>query len=139
MIPFYGCIAGTGKIYSLDDPLVVKDVTALDGSGGVAFSPYLISTPLGIQFDLGYNRLRRFLQRLAHGGAVTTKITGIRDGQESGLPVTRALTVSDIGIINAPLGDAGSDFQIKLELSAYDASVALGNSDVYVVGKRRFR
>src|SRR6266851_9033489 len=130
MIPLYGCIAGSGKIYSLDDPLVVKDIAALDGSGGTAFVPYLISTPFGIQFDLGYNRLRRFQQRIAHSGAVSVKITGVRDGQESGLPVTRALTIADIGVVNAPLGDAGSDFQIKLELSAYDAPAALGNSEV---------
>lgn len=139
MIPLYGCAAGSGKIFSLDDTSVVKDGAALDGTGGAAYVPFLLTTPFGIQADLGYNKLRRFLQRITHAGAVTVKVTGVKDGQESGLPITRPLTVADIGIINAPLNDAGSDFQLKIELSGFDATAALGNSQVFIVPKRRFR
>lgn len=139
MISLYGAVAGTGQVVSLDDSSVVKDLANLDGSGGVAFVPYLITTPLGIQFDLGYNKLRRFLQRLAHAGAVTVKVTGVRDGQESGQPILRVVTLSNVGIVNAPLNDAASDFELKLEVVAFDAPVALGNSEVYVVSKRGSR
>lgn len=139
MIPLYGCIAGSGKICSLDDPTVVKDLAALAGTGGVAFIPYLISTPLSISSNLGYSRLRRFLQRLTHGATITLKITGIRDGRESGLPVTREISLSNVGLLNAPFNDQGSDFQIKLEVIDYTKPVALGNSEVYVVQHRSSR
>lgn len=139
MIPLFGCQAAGGKIYSLDDQTVVKDGAALDGTGGTAFSPYFVSSPFGIAFDLGYNKLRRFLQRVAHAGGLTLTVTGVRDGQESGVSVVRTITVADIGIVNVPLNDAGSDFQIKVVLSAYDAEVAFGNSQAFIVPKRRFR
>jgi hypothetical protein len=139
VIPLYGMQAVGGKVYSLDDQSVVKDATDAAGVGGTAFNPFIVSTPFAIQADLGYNRLRRFLQRIAHGGACTLTVTGIRDGQDSGVSIVRPLTVSDIGIVNVPLGDSGSDFQLRIELSAYDAETALGNSQVFIVPKRRFR
>lgn len=135
MIPLYAAIAGTGKIYSLDDPTVVKDGAALNGSGGTAFVPYAISTSLNVRFALGMNRVRRFMQRVAHDGPATVRVTVIRDGRES-VPITRALGIGDAGVVNAPLADGGSDLQIKLELTAYDAPVAFGDSEAYVVNRR---
>jgi len=139
VIPLYGFQAVGGKVYSLDDPAVVKDGAALDGTGGTSYTPFVICTPLAIQSDLGYNRLRRLLQRVAHAGSCTLVVTGLRDGVESGVQITRTLGVGDIGVVNVPLGDAGSDFQLKIVLSAFSAETALGNSQVFIVPKRRFR
>lgn len=138
-IPLFGLQAGGGKVYSLDDPGVVKDGAALDGSGGTAYAPFLVSQPFAIQADLGYNRLRRFLQRVAHAGSCTLTVVGLRDGQESAVAIVRTLTTADIGVVNVPLGEAGSDFQLKITVSAFTAETALGNSQVFIVPKRRFR
>lgn len=139
MIPLYGCQAVGGKIYSLDDPTVVKDGADSAGNGGTAFQPYIISTKLANQLDMGYNKLRRFQQRLSHSGACTLIVTGIRDGQQSGSPATRTLAISDVGIVTAPLNDPGSDFALKIVLSSYDAAVTLGTSKAFVVPKREWR
>lgn len=139
MIPLYAMQAVGGKVYSLDDLLVVKDGAALDGSGGTAFAPFILSQPFAIQADLGYNKLRRFLQRVAHAGACTLTVVGVKDGQESAVAIVRSLTTADIGIVNVPLGESGSDFQLKITLSGFTAETALGNSQVFIVPKRRFR
>lgn len=139
MIPLYGLQAGGGKVYSLDDPGVVKDGCALDGSGGTAFTPFILTQPFAVHADLGYNKLRRFLQRVAHAGACTFIVTGVKDGRESTVAVVRPLTANDVGIINVPLGESGSDFQLKIVLTGFDAETALGNSQVFIVPKRRFR
>lgn len=139
MIPLYGFQAGGGKVYSLDDQTVVKDGAALDGSGGTAVVPFFVSAPLGVQFTMGYNKLRRLMQRLAKLGTVSIRTTGIRDGLSSATAVSRTLGLSDIGIINVPLNDAASDFQVKVEVMSYTAEVAFGDSEVYVVPKREFR
>lgn len=139
MIPLYVCESGGARILSLDDPAVVKDGATLAGAGGTAFVPFFTSTMFGVQFDLGYNKLRRFAQRLAHDGTASLDITGIRDEQESGVTVSRDVALSDVGIVNAALNDAGSDFQIKVEVTAYSARVAFGNAEAHVVNRRSMR
>ena len=139
MIPLYAGQAVGGKVFSLDDPAVVKDGTTLGGGGGTAYVPFMVSQPFSIPHDLGYNRLRRFLLRVAHAGTCTFKVTALRDEQLSSVAITRALGISDVGIINVPLGDTGSDLQLKIELTAFSAETALGNSQIYIVPRRRFR
>lgn len=139
MIPIFGCQAGGGKIYSLDDPTVVTDGADSAGVGGSTFAPYIVSTFLANQFDMGYNKLRRFQQRLSHNGTCTVQLTGIRDGQQSGQPSTQGLAISDVGLVTAPLNDAGSTFQIKIALTAFSAAVTLGASKAFVVPKREWR
>jgi len=139
MIPLYGFQAGAGKVFSLDDPGVVRDFAALDGTGGTAFTPFILTQPFAVHADLGYNKLRRFLQRIAHAGACTFRVTGVKDGRESTVKVVRPLTINDVGIINVPLAESGSDFQLKIELTSFDAETALGNSQVFIVPKRSYR
>lgn len=139
MIPLYGCQAGGGKIYSLDDPSVVKDGASVAGSGGSVYQPYFVTTKLGNQFDMGYNKLRRFQQHLEHAGSCTLVLTAVRDGAETGVPITRTLPAGAMGLVTAPMNATGSSFQIKLVLSAFSAEVTLGTADAFVIPKREWR
>lgn len=133
MIPLYGGQAGGGKIYSLDDPNVVTDGAALDGTGGTAFVPFLVSTSLLGALTLGFNALRRFFQRVAHDGTATFRFTPFRDGQQSGTGISRTVLLSDPGPINVPLNEPGSDFHMKIEVLTYSAPVALGDAGFIIV------
>ena len=138
MIPFYAFEAVGARIFSLDDPAVVKDSAALDGTGGTAFVPFYVTSEIRVANGSGWNKLRRIMQRLAHDGTLTARVTGIRDGGEGSM-VTRTLAIGAAGFLNVPMNEGGSGFQFKVELTAYSAKVAFSGADVYVVAKRAFR
>ena len=64
MIPIYVVTQSGGKIVSLDDPVTVNDLAAVDGTGGTAIQPFLLSTPFPLKRTLGYYDFRKFRQRL---------------------------------------------------------------------------
>lgn len=138
-IPVFALQAAGGKVFWIDDPAVATDSAALDGTGGTGFTPFIVTQPFSLRADLGYSKFRRFLQRLAHASVCTVKVGVLRDGLESGVVIVRPLALGDVGIVNIPLNEAGSDFQLKISLSAYTAETALGNSQVFIVPKRRSR
>lgn len=138
-IPLYGVQAHGGKILSLDDPAVVKDLAALNGSGGNAYAGRFRSTPLPGSTVLGWSRFRRFIQRVFHLGAATLKVTPYRDEQPTGQTITRVLAVSDIGVVTAPLAATGSAFQVEVEVSGFTAEVQLGDAEAWIVPRRSER
>lgn len=139
MIPLYGVQAHGGKIISLDDPAVVKDLAAADGSGGNAYVGYVLSTQLPGSVPGGYSRFRRLQQRVPHDGGVTVTITPWRDGQDTGQEIERELEVADNPVVIAHVSVTGSDFQVKIALSDFDAPAALGEAAVTIIPRRSER
>lgn len=135
-ILLYGCLAHGGKLVSLDDSAVVKDLAGADGSGGNSFAPYAVSQPLPPERLGGYAHFRRMVQRVPHDGAVTVKVTPWRDGADTGQQITRALSSMDQPVVDAPLSVTGSVFQVRVELSAFDAPASLGAGE-YTIHPRR--
>jgi hypothetical protein len=138
-LPFYGCQAHGGKLISLDDQAVWKDLTNADGSGGSSYIGYFRTTPLNVVFDVGFNKLRRLVQKVVHAGVALIKVTPFRDGQESGPVIERALQLGDVGIITAPFDGSATEFDLKVSVEGFNAEVQFGNAEVYVVGRRRSR
>lgn len=139
MIPLYAFQAGGGKVYSLDDPTVAKDSAALNGTGGVVFTPFYTTMPYRSRAGFGFHKFRRLMQVLEHTTACTVKFTPIADDRESGLPVYRTLATGVVGIMNVPANEGGTAFSTKVEVTDYAAEVAFGGSEVFIVQKRRFR
>jgi hypothetical protein len=138
MIPLYGFQAVGGKIYQLDDPSVVKDGCAADGTGGTAFVPFYTTRELRLTIS-GYVKLRRLIQKVDHaGGSATLQLTAIRDGGD-GTVISRTLGPSDPSSASFPLNDPGSDLQVKVELTSYDVPVAFSDAEFYAVVRRQFR
>lgn len=138
MIPMYGVEAHGGRIVSLDDEAVVKDLTNSAGVGGNAYVPYIISAP----FDGGvggWSTLRRAVQHVHADGAVTVDVTPYKDEQETDQTISRDLAIGDNFIVDAPLKVGGTTFAVKVELSDFDAAAELGKADQYFVARRRRR
>lgn len=138
-IPLFGAQAHGGKIISLDDPAVVKDLANLDGTGGNAYAPYLVSGVVSGDGPGGYGTFRRLIQRVPHDGAVTVKLTPRRDGQDTGQTITRPLAGGDNPTVVAPFSVTGSVFQFKIELSAFDAPASLGSGELTIIRRRSTR
>lgn len=132
----YGCQAHGGKLISLDDQAVVRDLAAANGTGGNTYDPYLVTHVLPMALVGAYGHFRQVVQRVPHDGAVTVKITPWRDGADTGQVITRVLASMDNPTVTAPLSATGSVFQFKVALSAFDAPASLGSGD-YTVNPRR--
>jgi hypothetical protein len=138
-IPTFGVQAHGGKIISVDDQAVVKDLALLDGSGGNAYAPYLLSGLMSPGEVGGYAKLRQCVLRVPHEGAVTVKVTPWRDGLDTGQIITRALALGDNPTVVAPQNVTGSVFQEKVELSAFDAPASVGAGELLMVARRSTR
>lgn len=138
-IPFYAVEAHGGRVFTLDDEAVVADQAALAGTGGSAYSAYVLSTIFDTGRDGGYSTLRRAVQHVHADGAVTVVTTPYRDELESGSTVSRTLAIGDNPIVTAPLQEGGTNFQVKHTLSSFDAAVELGKALQYVVPRRTAR
>ena len=137
-LPLYAVEAHGGQVITLDDESVVKDQTSLAGSGGTAYVAFVLSTI----FDLlagGYSTFRRSVQHVHADGAVTVDITPYRDQQESGSSITRVLAVGDNPVVVAPHFESGTNFQVKVALSSFDAAAELGKAEQYVAPRRSIR
>jgi hypothetical protein len=137
-IPTYGVEAHGGRIVTLDDEAVVKDLTDDAGSGGDAYVASVVPTPFDTGIG-GWSTFRRMVQHVHQGGAVTVEITAIRDEQDTGQSITRNLTTSSSFVVSAPLKVGGTTFSAKVELSAFDAPAELGKSEQWLVPRRRKR
>ncbi len=138
-IPFYGCEAHGGQVLTLDDEAVVKDQAALAGTGGSTYEAFVLSTIFDVGGDAGYSKFRRATQHVHADGAVTIVTTPYRDQQESGGTVSKTLAIGDNPVVIAPLSVAGTNFQVKHTLSAFDAAAELGKAQQYVVPRRSVR
>jgi hypothetical protein len=138
-LPLFAVQAHGGKLISLDDAAVVKDLAALDGTGGNAYAPYVVSGVVSGGGPGGYGTFRRVIQRVPHDGAVTVKVTPWRDGQDTGQTITRTLAAGANPTVVAPLSVTGSVFQFKVELSAFDAPASLGAGELTIIQRRGTR
>lgn len=136
-IPLYGAMAHGGKIFSLDDPTVVKDMASSSGSGGNTYTPELLSSP----FDAGmaYGRLRRLVQQVRHDGTATLTFTPHRDGMETGQTISRSLAVGDSPHVTVPFAVDASEFQVAIAVTAMSAPVELGSGEVALIPRRSQR
>lgn len=139
MIPCYVVTASGGKVYSVDDSATVNDFASITGSGGTAFTPFLLSTLFPLTRTLGFATIRKLRQRFDAPSAVTIQVTPWRDGRDTGQTITRTFGLSDVDITSTPLFYSGSDFQVKLQISGYTAEVQLGNASVSMVPRRHTR
>lgn len=138
-IPTFGVQAHGGKIISLDDQSVVKDLAALAGTGGNAYAPYMVSGVIAPGSVGGYARLRRLQQRVPHDGAVTVTVTPWRGGQDTGQTITRDLAIGDNPTVVTPFDVTGSVFQFKVVLSAFDAEASVGAGEFVAIPRRTQR
>ena len=138
-LPLYGVEAEGGRIVRLDDESVMNDLTALAGTGGNAVSPYVLSSVFDQGLDGGYAKFRRAVQHVHTLGGVTVVTTPYRDQQESGNTITDTLATGASPIVAAPINETGTNFQVKVTLSSYDAATELGKALQYVVPKRSLR
>lgn len=135
-IPLYGAASSGGVIYSMDDSAVVKDGAALAGTGGTAYTGTLKSGGL---LGAGYGTLRKIQQHVPHNGAVTVTVTPFRDGNELAQPIARTLATGDAGYVVAPFLAAGTEVQVQVALSAFDAPAELGAAEITVIRRRSQR
>jgi hypothetical protein len=139
VIPCYLVSATSGKVYTVDDPATVNDLAAADGTGGVAFAPFLLSTLFPLKRTLGYYDFRKFRQRVDAPSNLTITITPWRDGFDTGQMIARTFPVSGVDITNTPLWVTGSDFQVKIVFSAYTRVFEISNASASFVPRRHSR
>jgi hypothetical protein len=139
MIPLYGCQAHGGKIIRLDDDSVFTDLATAAGTGGTAYSPFILANPFDGGNEGGYSRLRKMVQDVEHEGVVTVGISPYRDGSETGQRITRTLASDDNPIVTAPLAVGATRFQVKVTVSSFDALVELGKAQLWLVPRRSSR
>jgi len=139
MIPIYVVSQSGGRVYSLDDPLTVNDFAAVDGSGGSAYTPYLLSTQFPTEKTLGFYSLRKFRQRFDAPNGVTIAVTPWRDGLATGQTLTRTFATGAVGMTSTPLNYAASAFQLYLTLTGFTRPVELGNANVSMIRRRDTR
>jgi hypothetical protein len=136
-IPLFGCQAHGGKILSLDDRFVYRDGATLQGTGGVSYVPYFQSTRFRGPADSGHGKLRRIVQRVYKQSQCVVAVRLFRDGLDSGQSIPRALTV-DVGpLVTFPTNVFGTEFQVRYEISSFDAEITLGSGEIWVVPYRR--
>lgn len=138
-IPVYAVSQVGGKIYSLDDPTTVNDLTAADGTGGISISPFLLSTMFRLKRTLGWYDFRKFRQRVDAPSAVTIMVTPWRDGTDTGQILSRTFGVSQVDVTNTALWVSGSDFQVKVAFSGYTRAFEVGNASATFVPRRHSR
>ena len=135
-ISLYAVQASGGKILQLDDQSVVNDVTALDRSGGVAFTASILQAPFAAS---AYAKLRRLIQTVRHEGTATATFTPWRDGSDTGEMITRPLVAGANDTVTVPFNVTGSEFQVAIVVSSFSAPVALGSGELTVIPRRTQR
>ena len=138
-LPIYAVEAHGGQIITLDDEAVVKDQTTEAGAGGNAYVCFARSTIFDQGLDGGYSTFRRAVQHVHADGAVTVLFTPYRDQQESGATISRTLAIGDNPVVTGPAKESGTNYQIKVALSAFDAAAELGKAMQWVVPRRSAR
>ena len=138
-IPVYGVEAHTGQIITLDDEAVVKDQASEAGVGGDSYTPYFVSTVFDAGRDGGYSKFRRVVQHVHPDGTVTVDVTPYRDQQDTGNTIQRVIATGGNPIVIAPVNESGTNFQVKVSLSAFDAAAEFGKGLHYVLPRRQER
>lgn len=137
-IPLYGCQAHGGKIVSLDDPAVYRDLASVSGAGGSSYVGRLLSAPF-TGHPSGMSKLRRVVQRIAHLSAVTLTIRAFKDSFDTGQVTTRTVALSDVPLVTAPFNATGNEFQLLVELADFTAEASFGGAEYWIVPRRQSR
>jgi hypothetical protein len=136
-IPLYACQAHGGKIVQVDDPGVSRDLAALDGAGGLVYRCFVFSARFKGAALAGYGKFRRLVQRVYLRSGCVVTLTPWRDGQETALAVSRVLAIDHPSLVIFPTSVLATEFQVRLEVSVFDAPVALGSGEVWIVPQRK--
>jgi len=139
MIPIYVVTQSGGAIYSMDDPATVNDFAAADGSGGVPFAPYVLSTLFRLDRTLGWYDFRKFRQRADAPSQAIIAVIPWRDGLPTAQTLVKVFPVSGTDITSTPFFISGSSFQVQVVVSGYSRPVELGNASCSFVMRRRTR
>lgn len=137
-IPIYGAEAHGGRIITLDDEAVVKDLANASGVGGNDYEPFVVPTPFDAGIG-GWSTFRRATQHVHAEGNVTVEMTPIRDEQDTGQTITRTLSTGDDFMVGAPFKVGGTTFQLRIVLKDFDSAAELGKSEQWIVPRRRVR
>lgn len=132
-IPLYACVAHGGKIVQIDDPSVVRDMAAFDTSGGVRYLAFLLSARFKGAMRSGYGTLRRLVQRVFLRSGAVVNVTPWRDAQETTQTIGRVLPIDHPSLVIFPLSVLATEFQLKIEVSQFDAPIALGSGEIWVI------
>ena len=136
-IPLFACQAHGGKIFSMDDRFVYRDSASLAGAGGISYVPYILSARFRGPAASGHGKLRRVVQRVYKESQCVVSVRAYREGLDTGVTLPRALTV-DIGpLVTFPMNTFGTEFQILLDASSFDAEIELGSGEIWVVPRQR--
>ncbi len=138
-IPLYACQAHGGKIVQLDDPGVTRDFAALNATGGVSYRCFLLSARFKGPQVAGYGKFRRFVQRVYQRSACVLTLASWRDGRETGQVIQRAMKLDTPPLVTFPVSVLATEFQVLLEVSGFDAPVALGSGEIWIVPHRKGR
>lgn len=134
-IPIYACTANGGKIVQVDDPSVARDNAALDTSGGVRYVAFLLSARFKGTMRAGYGTLRRLVQRVFLRSSAVVNVTPWRDAQETAQTIGRVLPIDHPSLVVFPLAVLATEFRLKIEISMFDAPIALGSGEIWVLPK----
>lgn len=126
-IPLF--IGADEQLRTLDDRTVYTD----DGSG---YEAWLVGRPIWFGLPGTLGRLRRFDQVVECANGVTVDITAIKDGQESGVTISRVCPGNVQKPHYFPLAVSGSRFGIKLELVGFTDEVLLGSAALWLLPRR---
>lgn len=141
-LPLYAAMANGGKLYTLDDTSVGADLYDASGPTSNGFQATL--TPSPITAGPGsYSSLRRLVLDVDTGAELTLEVQGMRDGESSGDVITRTVAVADSPEQTIPLKVMGSELQVTITLSGWDAdatpSASLGSGAFTLVPRRTSR
>ena len=140
-LPLWAAMANGGKLYQLDDSSVGAD-QYVDANTNVAFVATLVCSP----FTLGagtYSSLRKVVLDVDTGATLSLIVQGIRDGDASGVSITRSVTTTDVQDQVVPLKVMGSEFQVEVTLSGWAVTTtpaaSLGSAAITLVPRRGSR
>lgn len=135
-IPLYGAQAHGGKLISLDDPAVVKDLADADGTGGNDYEPYFVTGPIPVLPLGSFGRLREWVQSVPREGSAVLALTAWVDGMATGQTITRTLALGGAQFETARFAVGGTYFQMHVAHSDFTAPASVGASRVGIVRRR---
>ena len=136
-IPLYACEANGARIFQLYDPLVNRDAADVSGVGGWSYPCFLLTARFKGPQVAGYGKFRRFVQRVYQRSACVVTVVPWRDGRETGQSIQRAIKIDTPPLVTFPLSVLATEFQLRLDVSGFDAPVALGSGEVWIVPHRK--
>lgn len=122
----FACVEGDPTLWEFDDAAALTDA-------GTAFSSLADTHPIDFGPARGYGKLRELMQWLEVGATATLQIEPVVDGVVlTAQAYTEAFDVA-AGVeqrAEAPFDADGSRLGVRLQLTAFDGLVELGEADL---------